>query len=394
VSDREPESDRADVDRAEVDRAEVDESSAFGAEIPEALAGERLDRSISLLCGISRAEAAAALLEGRVLLDGVVVGRGGRRLAAGSRLVVFGRTASPPVVTEDPLVLRYLDRWLAVVDKPAGLVVHRGAGVRGVTLADLVRRRFPEVAGVGEPGREGLVHRLDRETSGLLLVARSEPVRRKLAAALAARHIRRTYLAVVDGVMADDRGTVDGPIGRSPRDRRRMAVRVGGRPARTHYEVLARTDRPARTLLQVTLETGRTHQIRVHLSAIGHPVSGDRLYASRSASPGRPWLHAAHLALSHPVDGRPLAITAPLPEDLARGEGDLAPLVEVAEAVLARAERAGEPIEESESPVTSSRTRQFREDGVENRDSADTQAREMEADDLSSRAGPSVPGGA
>lgn len=377
--------------RPGVGPARVAGPGAFEAAVPEALAGERLDRSVALLCGISRAEAAAAVREGRVSLDGAVAERGGQRLAAGSSLVVRPGPSRPPAASETTVVLRYLDRWLAVVDKPAGLVVHRGAGVSGVTLADLVRHRFPEVAGVGEPGREGLVHRLDRETSGLLLVARSEPVRQALVAALAARSIRRTYLAVVDGVVADDRGTVEGPIGRSPRDRRRMAVRVGGRPARTHYEVLARSDRPARTLLRVSLETGRTHQIRVHLSAIGHPVTGDHLYASRSEDPGRPWLHAAHLAFSHPVDGRAIEVIASLPEDLAQGKGGLLPLAEVAMAVLTGGQVGGG------EPAVSASGRAQSGDGGRTTATGEPETGEPETatpavGDLSSRPGTFLPG--
>jgi 23S rRNA pseudouridine1911/1915/1917 synthase len=208
--------------------------------------------------------------------------------------------------------IAYQDEHLIMIDKGAGLVVHPGRGHREDTLSQLLA---PLLAG-GDAERAGIVHRLDRDTSGLMVVARSEEVHRKLQAALAARRIEREYLALVEGRPPSRSGTVDAPVGRDPRVRTRMAVGgAGAREARTHF-TLERT-LPRASLLSLRLETGRTHQIRVHLQAIGHPVAGDPEYGT----PGlygldRQFLHATRLAFEHPVSGAPLEIRSPLPADL------------------------------------------------------------------------------
>jgi len=213
----------------------------------------------------------------------------------------------------------FADDDLIVVDKPAGLVVHPGAGNPAGTLVQGLLARFPEVAAVGDPQRPGIVHRLDKGTSGLLLVARSPVAYAALVAQLAEHQVSRGYQALVWGELDADRGLVDAPIGRSARTRTRMTVSATGKQARTRYEVLATYHDPVVvSRLECRLETGRTHQIRVHLAAIDHPVVGDARYGGARASlvVGRPWLHAAALELAHPVSGEPLSFHSALPPEL------------------------------------------------------------------------------
>jgi 23S rRNA pseudouridine1911/1915/1917 synthase len=228
----------------------------------------------------------------------------------------------PPPVAPDPSVaieVVHEDRALIIVDKPAGLIVHPGAGRSGSTLADGLLARYPELVDVGPDHRPGIVHRLDRGTSGLLVVARTEQARTALVRALAERRIERGYQTVVWGRVGSARGIVDAPIGRSRRDPTKRAVVEDGREARTHYEVEARYDAPDQaTLLACRLETGRTHQIRVHLAAIDHPVVADTAYGGARAEVGldRPFLHARRLGLDHPVTGQAMLFTSELPLDL------------------------------------------------------------------------------
>jgi 23S rRNA pseudouridine1911/1915/1917 synthase len=224
-----------------------------------------------------------------------------------------------------PLV--HVDEHLLVIDKPSGVVVHPGAGQRTKTLVHGLLAHHPEVAGVGDPSRPGIVHRLDKGTSGLLLVARTQPAYEALVAALAARTVHRRYRAVVWGHVQAASGLIDAPIGRSTREPTLMAVAERGKEARTRYEVLRRFDEPVPvTELACELETGRTHQIRVHLRSIGHPVVGDTKYggARQSLPMGRPFLHAEGLALDHPITGEPLAFESALPADLLELLGRLA----------------------------------------------------------------------
>jgi 23S rRNA pseudouridine1911/1915/1917 synthase len=220
-----------------------------------------------------------------------------------------------------PYSIVYQDEDVIVIDKGPGLVVHPARGHQQDTLSQLLA---PLLAG-GEQERAGIVHRLDRDTSGLLVVARSEEAHRRLQAALAERHIEREYLALVEGRPASRTGTIEAPIGRDPRVRTRMAVGgAGAREARTHFTLERAL--PRTSLLSVRLDTGRTHQIRVHLQAIGHPVCGDPEYGTAGMlGLERQFLHATRLALEHPISGRPLELRSPLPEDL--------------QAVLERAER-------------------------------------------------------
>jgi 23S rRNA pseudouridine1911/1915/1917 synthase len=287
--------------------------------VPAALAGERLDRSLALLTGWSRAEVARLIDEGAVLVGGRAVPKS-YRLEAGSVVELLSEpaVAQPPGPEPVPVDVRFADEDVVVVSKPPGLVVHPGAGHAGGTLVNGLLERFPDLAAVGDPARPGIVHRLDRDTSGLMIVARSQRAYDALVDALARQAIERRYLALVWGHLDSPRGVIDAPIGRSPTRRTRMAVRDEGRAARTGYEVQREYETPAVSLLECRLETGRTHQVRVHLSAIEHPVVGDAAYRGDRPSlrPGRPFLHAHRLELDHPVTGERLAFDDPLPPDL------------------------------------------------------------------------------
>ncbi len=291
--------------------------------VPESLGGERVDRAVALLTGWSRNAVREMVERGDVLVDGAPATRSSR-LVAGATLEWRGEPAVAPAPGPEPDVefsVVYSDDAVIVVDKPAGLVVHPGAGHPHGTLVGGLLAQF-DLAGVGDPMRPGVVHRLDRETSGLLVVARTAHAYDELVAALATHTVARRYVAVVRGIPSATRGTVDAPIGRSPRSPTRMAVRTGGREARTHYEVVEQFADTAR--LAVELETGRTHQIRVHLAAIDHPVLGDTVYGQVDVRVARPFLHAAELEFTHPVTGEAMAFASPLPADLQRALAALA----------------------------------------------------------------------
>lgn len=292
--------------------------------VPRALAGQRLDRVVALVTGGSRSEAAALVDEGAVAVGGCPVTLRSHRVAEGDVVDIAApaRPARADLVADAgvPVVVVHEDADLLVVDKPAGLVVHPGAGRASGTLVHGLLARYPEIRTVGQPERPGIVHRLDRGTSGLMLVARSAAGYEGLVAALAGRAVDRRYRTLVWGAFDSPTGVVDAPIGRSPRVRTRMAVTARGRPARTGYEVVRTYHRPVEvTELVCRLETGRTHQIRVHLASIGHRVVGDARYGGeRQSLPlARPFLHAEALGLRHPVTGEPLAFSSPLPPDLA-----------------------------------------------------------------------------
>lgn len=292
--------------------------------IPAALAGERVDRVVAMLTSCSRAEAAAMVEAGAVLVAGAVVTSRSAKVRAGDLIDidVADRARGARLVPEPQVVVPvvYEDEHLLVIDKPAGLVVHPGAGRSTGTLVHGLLAAYPEVIGVGvDPSRPGIVHRLDKGTSGLLLVARTQPAYESLVDALSARAVHRRYRTLVWGHVAAATGLIDAPIGRSAREPTRMAVAVRGKEARTRYEVLATYAEPVEvTQLACTLETGRTHQIRVHLRSIGHPVVGDVRYdgARQSLPIARPFLHAEILELAHPVTGEPLHLESPLPADL------------------------------------------------------------------------------
>lgn len=288
--------------------------------VPASLEGERVDRAIAFLTGWSRSDVRALVSAGDVLVGGRVVARS-HRLREGEVVEVLGEPPADdlPGPQPVPVDVRYEDTDVIVVAKPAGLVVHPGAGHTHGTLVHGLLARFPELAAVGDPARPGIVHRLDRETSGLLVVARTEPAYQFLVDALTRHDVERCYLALVWGAPDSLRGVIDAPIGRSVRRRTRMAVRESGRPARTAYEVMHTFTAPEVALVECRLETGRTHQIRVHLAAIGHPVVGDGAYggARPGVTPGRPFLHATRLEFRHPSTGVPMRFDEPLPPDLA-----------------------------------------------------------------------------
>ena len=292
-------------------------------EIPPALAGERLDRIVALVTDASRSDAAALVAAGGVQVDGEVVVSGKQRLQLGQKIDVDESKlpiADPPA--PDPTIhctVVYEDDHVIVVDKPAGLFVHPGAGNLSGTLVNGLLARYPELAGIGEPHRPGIVHRLDIGTSGLMVVARSVRAYHSLVYALSQREVTRLYRTMVWGHLANPTGVIDAPIGRDHRDPMRMAVVVDGKSARTRYQVLATYGTPAEASgLECRLESGRTHQIRVHLAAIGHPVIGDGTYGGvrHPITTPRPFLHAAELAFVHPITGESLSFTSPLPDDL------------------------------------------------------------------------------
>lgn len=298
--------------------------------VPDALVGERLDRIVALVWECSRAEAARLIDQQKVAVNGTPVAAKSQRLAAGDLISLLEEpaTGQRALEADSSVVLDVVhsDEQVIVLNKPADLVVHPGSGHAAGTMVHGLLARFPEIAGVGEPGRPGIVHRLDRGTSGLLMVARTQPSYEALTGALGRREVHRGYTALVAGMPADDRGVIDAPVGRSNRHPTKMSVTASGRPARTHYEVTARM--PAHTeppddavsydaaRLALELETGRTHQIRVHLAAIGHPVLGDDFYGGPEA-PGlsRPALHAHTLGFAHPETGDHLRFEVHPPED-------------------------------------------------------------------------------
>ena len=295
--------------------------------VPDEAAGTRLDRFLATPLG-SRARAQALIDGGQVRVDGSV--RPKRHLVAAGEAIeiddaVVEFDGGVPDETA-PFDVAYEDEHLLVVDKPAGVVVHPARGHRAGTLAQALEGR---AAGGEDPWRAGIVHRLDRDTSGLLVVAKNNAVHQALKALLAHRRLRREYLALVDGHPPARTGTIDAPIGRHRRDRKLMSIdSEDPREARTHFEIERLLS--AAALLRVALDTGRTHQIRVHLAAIGHPVCGDPQYGIRGRyGLTRQFLHATRLAFVHPVTGAEIDVSSPLPPDLAaalkratRGEQD------------------------------------------------------------------------
>ena len=278
-------------------------------------AGARLDVVLAARAGLSRSSAQKLIEDGRV----TVAGKSARKrdgLRDGDEVVYeFPPELPPALAAEDvPYGIVYEDDWLMVVDKPPGVVVHPAPGNEHGTLAQGL---VGHGARGGHERRPGIVHRLDKDTSGLLIVSKRDDAYRLLVAAMERREIKRTYLALLGGDLPQDQGTIDAPMGRHVRDRKRMSLHShAARPAVTHFRVLGRA--AGYTLTQVQLETGRTHQIRVHFAALGYPVAGDVQYGpgTRPDGLGRQFLHAARLAFAHPEDGRQLEFLSPLPPDL------------------------------------------------------------------------------
>lgn len=292
--------------------------------------GGRVDAVIAARTGVSRNAVQEALKAGAILVGGRQV-RPSHRLEATD--VIAGEIevaeVSEPQPEDIPLTIVHEDERLLVVSKPAGLVTHPAAGNASGTLVNALLGYTDRLSRI-DPMRPGIVHRLDKDTSGLLLVARDDDTHQRLSDALKRRDIERIYLALAAGTMPAPSGSIEAPVGRHPSDRRRMAVIAEGRDAVTHYRVLQEGERCS--YLEVRLESGRTHQIRVHLSHIKHPVIGDPVYGGRgdlsnALGLGRPFLHAARLAFAHPTTGRQIELSDPLPEELqtALERADLAP---------------------------------------------------------------------
>ena len=301
--------------------------------VPDGLAGDRVDAGLARLLGVSRTRAAELAGEGAVLLDGRPVGKSDR-LVAGSWLrvdmsAVDAPSTGPAVVAEPVPGMRVVhdDDELVVVDKPVGVAAHPSPGWTGPTVVGALAAAGFRVATSGAAERQGVVHRLDVGTSGLMVVAKTEHAYAVLKRAFKERTVDKVYHAVVQGHPEPTSGTIDAPIGRHPTADWKFAVTAAGKPSVTHYEVLHMV--PRASLVEVHLETGRTHQIRVHFSALRHPCVGDLTYgadptlASRLGL-GRQWLHAMRLGFDHPADGSRLVVESTYPEDLARAWEELA----------------------------------------------------------------------
>ncbi len=286
--------------------------------------GKRLDQLVhERLPEYSRSRIQRWIEEGRVLVNGQA-GRSSRAMRAGESIDVA--PADPPPLRAQPeaipLTILYEDADVVAIDKPAGMVVHAGAGVHSGTLVNALLHRFESLSGVSGALRPGIVHRLDRFTSGVLLVARNDAAHQKLAAQFAGRKVEKTYLALVHGSVKQETGRIERPIARDPIRRTRMTARLGeGRGAWSEFRVLKRLRRF--TFLEVRIGTGRTHQIRVHLSSIGHPVAGDTLYGAPAKVPdreplGRYFLHAHRIRFESPSTGEMVTVVSPLPPELER----------------------------------------------------------------------------
>jgi 23S rRNA pseudouridine1911/1915/1917 synthase len=309
-------------------------------------AGQRLDQFLAAHLDVSRARVQQLIAEEKILLNNAPV-KASYKLRGDERISIFGPTQRPPLraIAENiPLDIVYEDNDLAIIDKPAGMMVHAGAGATDDqrnhgTLVNALLHHFASLSAVGGETRPGIVHRLDKETSGLIVVAKNDDAHRKLAAQFARREVKKTYAALVHGWLKKDSGTISAAIARDRVRRTRMTTRIaGGREAVSHYRVIRRIESVYGkfTLIEVKIDTGRTHQIRVHMASIGHPVVGDKLYgapaevrktsASRMThnkddvpskiSLSRNFLHAAELELEHPRSGEKIARKSPLPAEL------------------------------------------------------------------------------
>jgi 23S rRNA pseudouridine1911/1915/1917 synthase len=308
--------------------------------VDAAHAGQRLDQFLASHLNISRARAQELIRDRKILLNDASA-KASLKLRGGEQIGVLGSAERPPLraIAENiPLDIVYEDDDVAIINKPAGMMVHSGAGAtedtrnRG-TLVNALLHHFARLSAVGGEMRPGIVHRLDKETSGLIVVAKNDEAHRKLAAQFARREVKKTYIALVHGLLKKDRGTISAAISRDRIRRTRMTTRLsGGREAVSHYEVTRRLDTPNGkfTLLEVKIDTGRTHQIRVHMASLGHPVVGDSLYGApkqlRNPAPSRKnvntvslprnFLHAARLQLAHPRTGKTITLETPLPPEL------------------------------------------------------------------------------
>ena len=276
----------------------------------------RLDQIVSCVIeAYSRSAARELIKKGLVKVDGKI-GKPSTKVAIGQQITAiipeYQKTSLQPEEIE--LSVIYEDESLIVIDKPAGLSVHPGPGHPDGTLINAVMALCPDITGVGEDNRPGIVHRLDMDTSGVIVVAKNDRSHRSLSDQFKNRTVTKKYLALVEGNMYQKKAIIDGPIGRDPHNRKKMAIIENGRDAKTEYAVderFAQFD-----WLSVKPKTGRTHQIRVHLCSLGHPVAGDILYGNRVAGLDRQFLHAESLSLSHPINNNLMEFTSPLPQDL------------------------------------------------------------------------------
>jgi 23S rRNA pseudouridine1911/1915/1917 synthase len=318
-------------------------STAFAVE--SGATGQRLDQFLAAHLNVSRVRVQELIRDGKILLNDSPA-KASVKLRGGERITLLGPSARPPLraVAEDiPLDIVYEDDDFAVINKPAGMMVHAGAGATGPngddqrnrgTLVNALLHHFKSLSAVGGQMRPGIVHRLDKETSGLIVVAKNDEAHRKLAVQFARREVKKTYIALVHGSLKKDSGTISASISRDRVRRTRMTTRLaGGREAISHYQVMRRLETTFGkfTLIEVKIDTGRTHQIRVHLASLGHPVVGDKLYGapailnavSRSGRQNVPsvalprnFLHAARLQLAHPRTGQTISLESALPAEL------------------------------------------------------------------------------
>ncbi len=301
----------------------MSQSSQRRVTVPEGLDGERLDAALARMFGLSRASAAELISSGQVLLGGRTAAKS-ERVPAGEWLDVTLPAAAPaaPVPQAVPgLAVVYEDDDIVVVDKPRGVAAHPTPGWTGPTVLEGLLAAGHTIATSGAAERQGIVHRLDANTTGLMVLAKSEPAYSALKQAFRDREVDKRYHALVQGHPDPLRGTIDAPIGRHPAGDGRFAVVAGGRPSVTHYDTLE-AFRGA-SLAEIILETGRTHQIRVHMAALRHPCAGDRLYGAdpvfaEHLGLTRQWLHAVELGFAHPADGRRVEFSSGYPDDLAR----------------------------------------------------------------------------
>ena len=300
--------------------------------VGEAQHGLRLDRALGeLFSDYSRNFLANLVTDGRVRIDGTPATKPSQRVETGQRLEIDVPDAAPSGIAsqEIPLTVLHEDADVVVIDKPAGLVVHPAAGHADGTLVNALLFHVKDLSGVGGEIRPGIVHRLDKDTSGVMIIDKHDAAHRKLTEAWNTERVRKEYVALVYGTPSNERGTIEAPIGRDPRDRKRMAVVAGGRAAITDYEVAERLRYVS--LVRCRLRTGRTHQIRVHMKHLGHPIVGDPVYSGPQwrgipdkkvqkllSSLERQMLHAARITFAHPSSGTSMTFEAPLPEDFAK----------------------------------------------------------------------------
>ena len=285
-------------------------------ELTASRSGERLDlRLVREADGLTRSQIKRLIQDGQVLVNDMPC-RPSQQVRAGDRVSLVVPPPRPVAIEPEdiPLSVVYQDAHLLVVDKPAGLTVHPAPGHPSGTLVNALLAVVPDLKGIGGELRPGIVHRLDKETSGLMVVAKTHQAHLELSRQIKERQVEKGYLALASGVVTPSEGVIDAPIGRNPRHRKKMAVVAGGRAARTRYKVLRSSDRYS--FVEVMLETGRTHQIRVHFASLGRPLVGDRVYGNRSPLIKRQFLHAHLLGFTHPETGEWRQFTSSLPADL------------------------------------------------------------------------------